>query len=112
MPTHSELAQQACDTYLETLSQTQEATLKAVAAFAAHTPQTPNPDVLLAAPGVILREVATTTFDFAEKLIANQRAYAQRLLAITEDSARCSERAPHHPDDDNAAPLVRSLRRA
>jgi hypothetical protein len=112
VPNRSELAQQACDAYLETLSQTQEATLKAVAAFAAHTPQTPNPEVLLTAPGAILREIASTTFDFAAKLVANQRAYAQRLLAITEDSSRNSEAARPHPAGDNAAQVVRNLRGA
>jgi hypothetical protein len=107
----SKRAQQACDAYLETLSQTQEATLKAVAAFAAHTPQTPNPEVLLTTPGAILREIATTTFDFAERLIANQRAYAKRLLAITEDWSGNGEGVRSQPDDDKAGQLVPNGRR-
>ena len=74
-------AQQGAEQYLATVAKVQETVVEAIAAFVKQIPAAPEvpgvPAVDLTAPG----KITAATFDFAEKLLAQNRTYADQIFA-------------------------------
>ena len=72
----------ATEQYLATLAKAQDEYVKAVETFVKQVPALPKPAVEL--PKVDLpsaADVTSATFDFAEKVLAQQRATTDKLIA-------------------------------
>ena len=85
MSNYVKQATDAGDQYLASLAEIQENFLKATTAFAARfTPPTP-----IAIPGFVApelptaQEVTEATFSFAQKLLKQQKTFAEKLLAAS-----------------------------
>jgi len=75
-------ANKATEQYLATLAKAQEEYVKAVETFVKQVPALPKPAVEL--PAVDLPsagDITAATFDFAEKVLAQQRATTDKLIA-------------------------------
>lgn len=84
MSTYSEVADRACDAYLDTLRRSQDATIQAVASFADQLGRT-VPSFLASVQGSALHPDAAGAFvRFAARLVQNQREFAYRLLEATQ----------------------------
>lgn len=73
----------AADQYLAAVAQVQDQFVQAVEAFVKNLPELPKPAVEL--PAVDLpkaEEITAATFDFAEKALAQNRAAADKLVAL------------------------------
>jgi hypothetical protein len=90
MSHYVKLATDAGDQYLSTLAETQENFLKATTAFAARfAPATPiemPPAVAAAVPSP--QEVTEASFAFAQKLLKQQKSFAEKLLAVSTPAAK------------------------
>ena len=87
-------ASEATDQFLSSLAKGQDALLQAATAAAKQSAAFPIP----AAPAVQLpvsnflaevptaREVYEASFDFAQKLLAHQKAYAEKFIAVGESA--------------------------
>ena len=76
-------ANKATEQYLTALAKTQDDFVTAVEAFIKQIPALPQPAV--AAPAVDLPsagDVTAVSFDFAEKVLAQQRATTDKLIAV------------------------------
>ncbi len=76
-------ANKAGEQYLTTLAKAQDDFVAAVEAFVKQIPALPKPAV--ATPALDLPsagDVTAFSFDFAEKLLANQRTHADKLIAV------------------------------
>jgi hypothetical protein len=89
MSNYVKLAADAGDQYLASLAEMQENFLKATTAFAARfTPPTP-----IAMPGFVApelptaQEVTDASFAFAQKLLKQQKSFAEKLLATSSSPA-------------------------
>ena len=82
MSEYSKLASSVGDQYLESLAETQEAFLKAVAPMTewASTVNPPKP-VGFAADFPTLQEITEANFSFASKLLKQQKKFAEKLFA-------------------------------
>lgn len=85
-------ANKAAEQYLTAVAKVQDDFVKTIAEFVKHAPKAPEgfelpkidlPTVDLPTPA----DVTTVTFDFAEKLIAQQCTYAQNLIAVLTPAA-------------------------
>jgi hypothetical protein len=90
MSNYVKLATDAGDQYLASLAEAQESFLKATTAFAARfTPPTP-----VTMPGFVATELPTAqeiteaTFAFAQKLLKQQKTFAEKLLASSTPAAK------------------------
>ena len=82
MPMYAKIAADAGDQYLAAIGQTQENILNAVAASMAWAPAIPA-----APPGTDFptpQEMVDVSFGFAQKLLRQQQAFAEKLVAATE----------------------------
>ena len=73
----------ATEQYLATLAKAQDEYVKAVETFVKQVPALPKPAVEL--PKVDLPsagDITSATFDFAEKVLAQQRATTDKLIAV------------------------------
>lgn len=80
-------AKKATEQYLTALAKVQDDFVKAVAEFVKHAPKAPEgfelpkfdvPAVDLPSP----REVSDVSFEFAEKLLTQQRTYTDKLIGV------------------------------
>jgi ABC-type phosphate transport system substrate-binding protein len=83
MSNYVKLATDAGDQYLASIAETQENFLKATMAFAARfTPITPVATPAFVAPELpTAQEVTEATFAFAQKLLKQQKSFAEKLLS-------------------------------
>jgi hypothetical protein len=90
MSNYVKLATDAGDQYLTSLAEVQESFLKATTAFAAHfTPVTPIATPAFVAPELpTAQEVTEAAFAFAQKLLKQQKTFAEKLLAVSTPSAK------------------------
>ena len=90
MSNYVKLATDAGDQYLASLAEIQENLLKATTAFAARfTPVTPVTVPGFAAPELpTAQEVTEATFAFAQKLLKQQKNFAEKLLASSTPAAK------------------------
>jgi len=80
MATYSETVQQITDQYLTALTTAQDTTVERITAAVAQLPAT-VPAVELPAGVPTAAEVNAASFAAVESLVANQRAFAEKLLA-------------------------------
>lgn len=83
-------AAEAGEQFLTTLQEGQNAFLEAAGALASAAPTVPAVPTL--GEGLVVelpspREVAKVNFDFAEKLLAQQKSYVEKLLAVGEQTS-------------------------
>ena len=81
-------ANKATEQYLATLAKAQEEYVKAVETFVKQVPALPKPAVEL--PAVDLPsagDITAVSFDFAEKVLAQQRATTDKLIAVLSPKA-------------------------
>jgi len=85
MSNYVKLATDAGDQYLSSLAEIQENFVKATTAFAARfTPVTPVATPAFVAPELpTAQEVTEATFAFAQKLLKQQKSFAEKLLAVS-----------------------------
>jgi hypothetical protein len=92
MSNYVKLATDAGDQYLASLAEIQENFLKATTAFAARfTPVTPvmTPPVFPAAAELpTAQEVTEASFAFAQKLLKQQKSFAEKVLAASTPAAK------------------------
>ncbi|HSC15109.1 MAG TPA: hypothetical protein VLI71_08325 [Gammaproteobacteria bacterium] len=91
MSNYVKLATEAGDQYLASLAEIQENFLKATTAFAARfTPATPvMPLPAFAAPEFpTAQEITEATFAFSQKLLKQQKTFAEKLLAVSTPAAK------------------------
>ena len=83
MSNYVKLAADAGDQYLASIAEMQENFLKATTAFAARfTPATPVAMPAFVAPELpTAEEVTEATFAFAQKLLKQQKSFAEKMLA-------------------------------
>lgn len=81
-------ANKATEQYLATLAKAQEEYVKAVEAFVKQVPALPKPAVELPTADLpTAGDISSATFDFAEKVLAQQRATTDKLLAVLAPKA-------------------------
>ena len=88
MSNYVKLATDAGDQYLSSLAEIQDNFLKAATAFSARmTPAAPieMPPAFAAVPTV--QEVTEASFAFAQKLLKQQKGFAEKLLAVSTPPA-------------------------
>jgi len=85
MSNYVKLATDAGDQYLASLAEIQETFLKATTAFASRLPMTPviTPPAFAAADVPSAQEVTEASFAFAQKLLKQQKTFAEKLLAAS-----------------------------
>jgi hypothetical protein len=90
MSNYVKLATDAGDQYLATLAEAQENFLKATTAFAARfTPATPvETPPAFAAVFPTPQEVTEASFAFAQKLLKQQKTFAEKLLAASTTATK------------------------
>ena len=92
MSNYVKLATDAGDQYLASLAEIQESFVKAATAFAARlTPVTPvaTPAAFpAAAEWPTPAEVTEASFAFAQKLLKQQKSFAEKLLAVSTPAAK------------------------
>jgi hypothetical protein len=75
-------ATDAVDQYLTAVTKIQDASIEAVSTFAANVPDAAkNVPALPANDLPTAEEITAAYFSFTEKLVANQKAYAERFFA-------------------------------
>ena len=90
MSNYVKLATDAGDHYLASLAEIQENFLKATTAYAARfTPVTPVAIPAFAAPELpTAQEVTEASFAFAQKLLKQQKSFAEKLFAAGTTAAK------------------------
>ena len=90
MSNYVKLATDAGDQYLASLAEIQDNFLKATTAFAARfTPVTPIATPAFAAPELpTVQEVTEASFAFAQKLLKQQKSFAEKMLAASTPAAK------------------------
>jgi len=92
MSNYVKLATDAGDQYLTSLAETQENFLKATTAFAARftalTPVAMPPVFPAAAELPTAQEITEASFAFAQKLLKQQKSFAEKLLAASTPVAK------------------------
>ena len=90
MSNYVKLATDAGDQYLASLAEIQENLLKATTAFAARfTPVTPVAIPAFVAPELpTAQEVTEASFAFAQKLLKQQKSFAEKLFAAGTTAAK------------------------
>jgi hypothetical protein len=90
MSNYVKLAADAGDQYLTSLAEIQENFLKATTAFAARfTPVTPVATPAFVAPELpTAQEITEATFAFAQKLLKQQKSFAEKLLDASTPAAK------------------------
>jgi hypothetical protein len=91
MSNYVKLAADAGDQYLASLAEIQENFLKATTAFASSfTPLTPvtAPPAFVAPEFPTAQEVTEATFAFAQKLLKQQKSFAEKMLAAGAPAAK------------------------
>jgi hypothetical protein len=92
MSNYVKLATDAGDQYLTSLAEIQESFLKATTAFAARfTPVAPvamAPVFPAAAELPTAQEITEASFAFAQKLLKQQKSFAEKLLATSTPAAK------------------------
>ena len=79
--TYTELATQATDQYFEALSKVQESVLGSVSSMAANMPKNDAMPAIPVPAGVpTVQEINAMSFAFFEKLLASQKAFADKVL--------------------------------
>ena len=87
MSNYLKLAAEAGDQYLTALAEGQEQFLKTISTFAAWTPATSLPTPPFAADLPTPKEIAEANFAFASKLLKQQKAFAEKLLATNTSAS-------------------------
>lgn len=82
MSTYSEVADRACDAYLDALRRNQDATVQTVALFAGQLRRTAS-SFIASVQATTHPDAAAAFVRFAARLVQNQREYAYRLLEAT-----------------------------
>ncbi len=84
MSDYTTQAGKAAESYLTTVAKAQDDLIKTVTAFVKQLPKTPEvpgaPTADLPTPS----EITAVSFDFAEKMLAQNRAYTDQLIAALE----------------------------
>jgi hypothetical protein len=90
MSNYVKLATDAGDQYLASLAEAQENFLKATTAFAARfAPATPvETPPAFAAVVPTVQEITEASFAFAQKLLKQQKSFAEKLLAASTPAAK------------------------
>jgi hypothetical protein len=91
MSNYVKLAADAGDQYLASLAEIQENFLKATTTFAARfTPAMPfTPPPAFAAPELpSAQEITEASFAFAQKLLKQQKSFAEKMLATSAPAAK------------------------
>ena len=91
MSNYVKLAADAGDQYLASLAEIQETFLKATTAFAARfTPVTPVATLpAFVAPELpTVQEITEASFAFAQKLLKQQKSFAEKMLAANAPAAK------------------------
>jgi hypothetical protein len=90
MSNYVRLATDAGDQYLASLAEIQENFLKAMTALAARfTPVTPVAPPAFVAPELpTAQELTEAAFAFAQKLLKQQKTFAEKLLAASAPAAK------------------------
>ena len=84
MSNYVKLATEAGDQYLASLAEIQENFLKAAAAFNRFTPAMPVAMPAFAGPELpTAQEVTEASFAFAQKLLKQQKSFAEKLLTTS-----------------------------
>jgi hypothetical protein len=86
---YSEFIATAGEQYLETVAKVQDSTVEALSKWAKAARELPAGSVVgsEAAPEVSAREIVSASFDFVTKALAQQKAYATRVLDLTEQAS-------------------------
>jgi len=90
MSNYVKLATDAGDQYLTSLAEIQENFLKATTAFAARfTPVAPVAAPAFATPELpTVEEITEASFAFAQKLLKQQKTFAEKLLAASTPATK------------------------
>ena len=89
MSNYVKLATDASDQYLTSLGEIQENFLKAATALAERLAVTPVATPAFAAPELpTAQEVTEAAFAFAQKLLKQQKTFAEKLLATSTPAAK------------------------
>jgi hypothetical protein len=92
MSNYVKLATDAGDQYLASLAELQETFLKSTTAFAARfaaaTPVGVETPPAFAAAFPTMQEVTEASFAFAQKLLKQQKSFAEKLLAASTPAAK------------------------
>ena len=83
MSTYSEVADRACEAYLEELRRNQDATVQTVALFAGQLRRTASSFMASVQAATTHPDAAAAFVRFAARLVQNQREFAYRLLEVT-----------------------------
>src|SRR5206468_5343660 len=83
MSNYLKLAAEAGDQYLSALAEGQEQFLKTISAFTTWSPAVSLPTPPFAADLPTPKEIAEANFAFASKLLTQQKASAEKLLATS-----------------------------
>ena len=81
MSNYVQVADKAGDRYLAAVAESQEKVLRNLAAWSKWTPQP-----AFAADFSALREMTTAAFGFFERMLDQQKAFAERFLSLTQRS--------------------------
>jgi hypothetical protein len=82
MSNYSKIAAEAGDKYLTALAESQEQILKSLSGFSTWAPPLPSiPAPALAADLPTPKEIAEANFEIAAKLLKQQDAFAEKLMA-------------------------------
>ena len=88
MSEYVKLLSAAQDQYLAAVAETQESFLKAMAPFAEWASKLPAPATpAFAADAPTLQEVTEANFAFAQKLLKQQKKFAERLFTTTDSAS-------------------------
>ena len=89
MSNYVKLATDAGDQYLASLAELQETFVKNAAALASRLPATPAIETpAFAAQFPTVQEVTEASFAFAQKLLKQQKSFAEKLLATSTPAAK------------------------
>ena len=84
-------ANEAAEQYLSAVSKVQDASLEAVSTFASNLPSLPDavklPEVPVSKDLPTAEEITAAYFSFTEKLVANQKAYTEKILSTVKSDA-------------------------
>lgn len=84
MSDYTTQANKATETYLSTVAKAQDELLKTVAAFVKQLPKTPEVPGAATVDLPTPSEITAASFDFAEKMLAQNRTYTDQLIAALE----------------------------
>jgi len=90
MSNYVKLATDAGDQYLASLTELQETFLKNTAAFASRLPPVPAVETppAFAAAFPTVQEVTEASFAFTQKLLKQQKSFAEKLVAASTPAAK------------------------